>query len=839
MNKKVLIQVYAAICVLGFLPAIYPLATIATSVVFGSFPVQVFPHVQPFMYEEKRIEIVAYLIAIPAIAVYAYLIYLLSKRQSRDTVYSKAISSALLAVALVADALAWKYSQRSLSAIWAIAAALPFLDLAWDHALEAYGRKSWSVGLVIASVAVLVAMMAPFLFLKPHIACEYLDIPTVTILSTTKEVDTGAFLAENRQIGFMKADPSTGEFVGAERFPSVHIEANPLLQSLLADRSNLLLGAVIEKVKIGTDSVINRDDDGVTSYNIESVVYDNSTRSLVAIGKISDEYRWRLLECVKPSEEVLINELCARSSHIAATFTSQQYTAEQAKFILQNKNEFETGFLARRIIHHHNFLLGSIQEFSRGRPVSEINLQYGYLFVWGMSWVLDKVGGVSYQAYVPLLYSFYVLYYLLAVWIVYRITGSRILAAIFLCLSVSVQGLVGYEAMAIAPGMNPVRHIFDFIMFLLLFMHFKRGGLMPVIGIYALCVLSILNNRQTGLFLSLAACSGIALNSLSMKRIGYVSLIMSGAFGALALLFSFKLSPGKDELSAYYVAGLCGFPTHRILMISVLGLCAAGAWLLMAKWEELQRASKMLLVVTMAYTLMMFLYYVWGGSKYHFYNYAPIYLFTGLVLIDCWINSEKSLETDAYHVRRSLGLLGIASSIILLFSFAHYEWLYSRYASVFKSHTSYEWDLPKANIVSTMSPELFKQSVHLIQRYSPEPGIFIVSEYDNFLPFLADKYSAMPFPDLQWFVNSETEKKACIDSIKSTRPKYLFTDAAIGRQFMYEVVDTHVPLIGGMQSEAILRAHRLRVIQDIFNAVKDDYTFREKSGLLAVWERNQ
>ncbi len=84
---------------------------------------------------------------------------------------------------------------------------------------------------------------------------------------------------------------------------------------------------------------------------------------------------------------------------------------------------------------------------------------------------------------------------------------------------------------------------------------------------------------------------------------------------------------------------------------------------------------------------------------------------------------------------------------------------------------------------------------------------------------------------------SDIEKQRVIDQLRRDRPPHLFTDRDLMRELSYEVVSCHVPLIGSLQAESILRVRRLRVIQDIFRAVSADYRLVDSAGLLSVWER--
>ena len=169
--------------------------------------------------------------------------------------------------------------------------------------------------------------------------------------------------------------------------------------------------------------------------------------------------------------------------------------------------------------------------------------------------------------------------------------------------------------------------------------------------------------------------------------------------------------------------------------------------------------------------------------------------------------------------------------------FAYYT-TKSEYEEVFATHRTYEWNLERAQFRSTMNPKDFLDSVSLIQQYAnSENGIYIISKYDNVLPFLAKKYSAMPFFDVQWVLLTEHEVNLCIERIKAMKPPHLFVDTDIERNLNGEIIRIPIPRLGDLGYEPLSRVQRLNLLKDVFAAVKDDYELEMSSGLLAVYKR--
>ena len=72
----------------------------------------------------------------------------------------------------------------------------------------------------------------------------------------------------------------------------------------------------------------------------------------------------------------------------------------------------------------------------------------------------------------------------------------------------------------------------------------------------------------------------------------------------------------------------------------------------------------------------------------------------------------------------------------------------------FSKHKLYKWDLPGTGFISTMNPDYFADSVQLIEKYKNGKGIYMLSQYDNFLPFLARTYNKLPLIDVQWYLTT-------------------------------------------------------------------------------------
>ena len=135
-----------------------------------------------------------------------------------------------------------------------------------------------------------------------------------------------------------------------------------------------------------------------------------------------------------------------------------------------------------------------------------------------------------------------------------------------------------------------------------------------------------------------------------------------------------------------------------------------------------------------------------------------------------------------------------------------------------------------------LKKKIFQQAIDLIQKYTPEKkkDIAIFSRYDNIIPFAADKYSNLPIQDLQWLLISSKEYHQIIQFFNVKKPKYLFVDTDIERNFEYDRPFIQSPQL--IIIEHLFRIGRLKLMQKLWNEIKCNYKLQEKTPLLTVYE---
>ncbi|TRZ97502.1 MAG: hypothetical protein D4R81_12390 [Nitrospiraceae bacterium] len=243
---------------------------------------------------------------------------------------------------------------------------------------------------------------------------------------------------------------------------------------------------------------------------------------------------------------------------------------------------------------------------------------------------------------------------------------------------------------------------------------------------------------------------------------------------------------------------------------------------------------KYLVLFLLFYSQALLLYGIWGNDK-HMLNISSVLVLGGAVFLKLLIDQSRLKRYEQVLVGALI--VGALGFVYVPGLFAYYT-TKSEYEKVFATHRTYEWNLERAQFRSTMDPKYFVDSVSLIQQYAnSENGIYIISKYDNVLPFLAKRYSAMPFFDVPWMLLTENEVRLCVESIKTKKPPYLFVDTDIERNLNGEIVSARIPLVSDPGGESLLRVQRLSLLKEVFAAVKDDYGLEMSSGLLTVYKR--
>jgi hypothetical protein len=243
---------------------------------------------------------------------------------------------------------------------------------------------------------------------------------------------------------------------------------------------------------------------------------------------------------------------------------------------------------------------------------------------------------------------------------------------------------------------------------------------------------------------------------------------------------------------------------------------------------------KFFALFTLLYSQGALLYSLWGSTATHYLTLSTIHVTTFVVLLK--LNLDHSSLSKNKREGVLFTIFAISLALLVYGARLHSESV-NQYEADFNQHEKYVWKLERANFISSMNPRYFESSMKLIQKYSIEPAIHIVSKYDAILPFLAKKYSAMPFFELSKFFVTPRELALSIERIQQDRPEYLFVDADIKRDFTIDIVDPHALNLSYFHGLSVQRVKRLELLQQVFEAVQADYELVEQGALISVYKR--
>ena len=670
-------------------------------------------------------------------------------------------------------------------------------------------RQLWFsavVGLVVLVCLQLVTIFLPYVRGELFMINEYMDIPEYTRMGE-HDVSNADYIRRHNIGGILKYDPEVDSGNTPPPRPGTFIEV---------PRTDLL-DRFIEK--------------HTWDYH-----YDDRLGVLVIHRAMLPEEHWELAMVFDQEKyRAQLNLLRYMSNDLHGRLLPGDYTNEEQTFIRNNKFELNWQFANRWVLHHHNFVLGPINEYALGKPLQEINAQYGLFQVVMMRWLLEKTGGISYQNYFQKWYAWWLVYYALFVALAFLLFRNVYYVALVCVLAFGLTNMIDYQFLFLGPGLNPIRHFLDLPVIACLYWYHKsgRGGVLVLALLFGL--IGLVNNRQFGVFLIVALVVTLLVKAWQEREGGGHREMrwVVGAAVALGIILLWGTS-GRDIMSPYYRQGFLGFSTNpRVLYLVVFII--SGCYLMLLRLEDVANEWKYLALFLLLYSQGLLVYGLWGGTDKHLLNVASVLVLSGVVFLKILIDRSRLKRYEQVLV--SALIVGALGFVYVPGLFAYYT-TKSEYEEVFTTHRTYEWNLEKAQFRSTMDPKYFVESVFLIQQYAnSENGIYIISKYDNLLPFLAKKYSAMPFFDVQWFLLTDKEVRLCIERIQNQKPPYLFVDRDIERNLNDEIVRTGIPLVLMPGGESLLRVQRLNLLKDIFAAVKDDYELEMSSGLLAVYKR--
>ncbi|MDR3490939.1 MAG: hypothetical protein P4M12_02710 [Gammaproteobacteria bacterium] len=537
------------------------------------------------------------------------------------------------------------------------------------------------------------------------------------------------------------------------------------------------------------------------------------------------------------------------------TFTPKlqpSYTPDVLQFIQKNSYELSNEVIAGHYFHHHFAMMGPLNEVLLGKPSTNIIYLYGLgntLVV--MNLLHHFTSGYSFENYIMVLYSFYPLYYLFLVLtcaVIFRNVRYVSFVSVF---SISLIFLMGFELVRLAPGYNPLRHLLDLPLILLLYgyLQSKKEDFLYLISACLITLFAIIANVEFGLMMLGALIATVALHVLlSTKKYANLLVVAITILVSGLVLHVIGEHTGKGMMGLYSILGVSVSPMFKPTILILLALVASGyiGLFLIAYKKGLKQPALYILMFLFFYTQCLLLYYVWYTELGHLAATSPIWLMCFFLfykeILSC-IDKDKIVE--------SYSMIVLYAASIILLSFSSYRYFHQQhlYQSIFRDHKVYQWDFDKAHFQSSMNPSVFHEAANLINQFNPSNTIYIISKYDDILPLLANKYSAMPYLELATSLVTSNEIKNSADAILLGKPKYIFVDSDINDTHVGDIIDNSNPSrsqLGAydpfnvMYDKERLSYGRVLVIKElksVFDRVSSDYKLIAEGYLISVYER--
>ena len=486
---------------------------------------------------------------------------------------------------------------------------------------------------------------------------------------------------------------------------------------------------------------------------------------------------------------------------------------------------------SRGFIHHHNHLFGAAHAYIKGKPLKDIFMQYGVGTTIGLALILQALGRVDYPTYIRVYYLAYPLYYLFFFWLGSVILRDKKYSTIQIFLSTAFFLLTSYLFFKLAPGFSPYRHFFDIFIVWTIFMYCKTTHKRWLLGAIGFSWLAILTNLHFGLMLFVSLWGMLFVKVVANWKNKNKFEIFSLALAALGgLLITYISRVGSISYEGYFLAGLLGFPFTNLLLF-IIFLLVMGCYLLITYAWHKKSVYNYPLLFLVFYSQGVCLYYLRSAVPHHIYHTAPIFIFTLLVAFKLFEEIRKK-NWETFKT-----ILCLISAVFFWAQIQPFYHSYRNEMKKFRNKQIFFWNFPNTHFETLMPIEPFAQAANLIQKYNSDNGVYIISQYDNILPLISDKYTNMPFIDLQWFLTTQKEFDLVLNTLHREKPLYLFVDTDILRNPAEDIIHPSTPEIGYLYEESLWRAQRLNLLGDIFRAVQNDYELVERGDLISVYKR--
>jgi len=770
-NKTILYMIINYIGLIGvarFLTVLLSSLMLNTIEIYG----WVYPY---FINEDKPVEILFYVVGVLLIFSYSVLLIFLNSIEKLFTTLSSSWKFYL--VYLLIQILFYKLSSIIINTYLIVLLIVAwigfflFYNRIYGFIADIFSKRRWTFtpSIVIQSKSIYsIAYIAfflgitqfffifyPFVFQKVHLINEFYNIPEETIISGRITDNTAYINAFKNKLNYkydVREKPGTSTYsdrlCGKQLFADDSAVVHPFAKTTVND-----------KYKNKRITVINNT--GIESYNIlANVAFEN-------IGVFN-----RIGSCIDAG---WVNNYW------------KEHDSEEFEFLEKNRYEMHWQILSRGILHHHNHIYGPINEISLGKDPGQVIMQYGAFITNTLRRIMEYCGGLSISRYFKVFFSFYYAYYLMfLLFLIYCFKDIKIISIVSL-LSFACLNYIGFHYIFLGPGTNPIRHFLDLIVILFVILSIRKNNNWYLTGALLFSIASVLVYNLYGLFLLVSLFAIVIIKMITgeyrnkIERVFFPALL----FLSLGAVLHYLLTQPAGHVDRYFFYGFIGFHFSQYTALAVFSALIVSYLMLFINWRSMTK-NKYVSLFMVIYSQGLLLYYVVITVNDHILSFMPIYLLTGFVLINQFF--EINNITTEYR-NPILAIILIASMIIFTHSTYYYYKTKNDYYSNFVNHRTHSWNSPRTGFISTMNPEIFQDSIELINKYSRNKGIYIISKYDIFLPFIAGKFSEMPFFDMQWNMIGHKDFEKVVNYLNEKRPEHIFIDSDFQRMLTSDIIN--------------------------------------------------
>jgi len=512
------------------------------------------------------------------------------------------------------------------------------------------------------------------------------------------------------------------------------------------------------------------------------------------------------------------------------------------KFQLANCLEYTHQNMSRGQINHIGHILNPLNEYDLGKPLQQIYCQYGWGNTLLMKGVMSLFGGMSLHNYYKC-YIFYILYYLFFLMVMYVIFRDYIsIAGTFAFFSIAFF-YQGYTAFVLAPGIISSIRLFDVLVLLPLLFFSQSPRTIPLLSIFVIVIISLVINSRFGLMITGAVYLSILfyIYENSKRRIWHASLLTVSVLVVVTVVVFGIIPRGPTGIIDYYLMGYFSWrPNAMIVAFTIIYL--AVSYLFLIRLREQRFPFKYLYAYVFFYTQGLFIYFYWSGLLNHFPIVIPwmgIQLFL-MFHITNLIHENNTVWWFRVVKMARYGIIFLAMLLVLVCVVKFYIGKIG-FQRNFKQHQTYHWQFARADLISTINPAPLQAAISLLNKYgsSSSGGVFILSRYDQLLPFLSGKYSAMPYFDLPYYLVGTREENETVDLIRKQHPRYIFVDSGINNSLNFASFDPWAPLFNSRTAveERQSRFGRMQGLERVFTAISSDYIKVDEGQLISVYKR--